>query len=179
MYTKGATGLSFYETVKCHLQISTVWLVCFNFLTILSKLQLSYKLQLTRKRSSCGTKLGYFFPLTNKDTVLMHFDFLYKFYLHLKFIFHILKFVNVIFLYLRVDLCAEYEALNPGKLILLSVLKMTNISLDDDRTPKGAGSLSPEYTPREGEVSFCPSNNWTLSVLIPFWSVNSGNLNTT
>ena len=159
MYTKGATGLSFYETVKCHLQISTVWLVCFNFLTILSKLQLSYKLQLTRKRSSCGTKLGYFFPLTNKDTVLMHFDFLYEFYLHLKFIFHILKFVNVIFLYLRVGLCAEYEALNPGKLILLSVLKMTNISLDDDRTPEGAVNLSPEYTPREGEVSFFPSNS--------------------
>ena len=101
-----------------------------------------------------------FFPLTNKDTELMHFDFLYEFHLHLKFIFHILKFVNVvIFLYLRVGLCAEYEALNPGKLILLSVLKMTNISLDDDRTPKGAGSLSPEYTPREGEVSFFPSNS--------------------
>ena len=101
-----------------------------------------------------------FFPLTNKDTELMHFDFLYEFHLHLKFIFHILKFVNVvIFLYLRVGLCAEYEALNPGKLILLSVLKMRNISLDDDRTPKGAGSLSPEFTPREGEVSFFPSNS--------------------
>ena len=90
----------------------------------------------------------------------MHFDFLYEFHLPQKFIFHILKFVNVIiFLYLRVGLCAEYEALNPGKLILLSVLKMTNISLDDDRTPKGAGNLSPEYTPREGEVSFFPSNS--------------------
>ena len=110
----------------------------------------------------------------------MHFDFLYEFHLPQKFIFHILKFVNVIiFLYLRVGLCAEYDALNPGKLILLSVLKMTNISLDDDRTPKGVGNLSPEYTPREGEVSFFPSNSWTLSVLIPFWSVNSGNLNTT
>ena len=128
--------------------------VTFDFLTILSKLRL------TRKRWSCGSKLGYFFPLTNKDTELMHFDFLYEFHLHLKFIFHILKFVNVvIFLYLRMGLCVEYEALNPGKLILLSVLKMTNISLDDDRTPKGAGSLSPEYTPREGEVSFCPSNS--------------------
>ena len=154
MYTKGATGYYFLKLSSGSFCKYLVWLVCFDFLTNLSKLKL------TRKRSSCGTKLGYFFPLTNKDTELMHVDVLYEFHLHLKFIFHILKFENVvIFLYLRVGLFAEYEALNPGKFILLSVLKMTNISLDDDRTPKGAGSLSPEYTPREGEVSFCPSNS--------------------
>ena len=76
-------------------------------------------------------------------------------------------------------LCAEYEAWNPAKLLLLSVLKMTNNSLNEERTPEGGGDLSPEYTPREGEVSFFPSYSWMLSVFIPLSSVNFGNFNNT
>ena len=48
-------------------------------------------------------------------------------------------------------------AWKPVKRLVLSDLKTTNNTLEEDRTPEGDGSVSPEYTPREGDVSFCPS----------------------